>query len=55
MKFRISFTVRIPGSPSIEDVTAWARFVLGQTGDLLVSNPLSEFELDAEYVEVNAA
>ena len=39
----------------MEDVTAWARYVLGQTGEILLSNPLSEFDLDADYVEVNAA
>jgi hypothetical protein len=47
-KYRIEFVIRVPEEVPEEQVEAWARFTIGDTGSL-PKNPLEDESFDPIY------
>jgi hypothetical protein len=55
MKIRceVRFSVDIPCEATYEEIEEWLRFELHERAKMKVSNPLSDFEMAANYGSVN--
>ena len=45
--FKVQFEVNLPTETTLANAEEWVRFQLGANGDMKLSNPLSERDLEA--------
>lgn len=48
-RIEVSFEVDVPADANYEDIAEWIRYQTGMTGGIKLANPLSDFELEADY------
>ena len=52
MRYNINMIVNIEFPSSEVEVIEWAEFVTGYRGGMRISNPLCDYELQAESIEI---
>ncbi len=53
MKKEITITVKAPCECTDEQFEEWAKFCLGYNGQISMSNPLHEYDLEADDLIIN--
>ena len=51
--WRVEFEVDVPIGTKPEDVIEWLRYELGDNGQISGSNPMSEYDLEANFGTVD--